>query len=316
MDARLVTYLREVEAQIEGLRAELRARYGWTHIALELELDVARGVLVVEAELAVAKLAEPVRATLEAMLFEGLTLELHPRVLEVQSWYGVPRAGLELWAEHPSRSTRNLATELEASDGPVGHLAHDGPGMLLRTRDGTVGWATGILGPQTEARPLTGPRPPTAPSLEPARAPGEQICAAARDYLGTPYLLGGASRNHIDCSALVQRAYLRGVELLVPRNSRDQLAVAGGGSLRGTTEGAPGDLLFIRSRRMQRIHVGILAGEGRILHASRTHAAVIEQPAVEFQLDAEWIRHVGRAQLCAWGQTQVGRESVELPAPT
>lgn len=312
MDARLVTYLREVEAQIEGLRAELRARYGWTHIALELQIDGARGVLVAEAELAVAKLAEPVRATLEAMLFEGLTLELRPRVLEVQGWYGVPRAGLELWAEHPSQPERNLATELEASDGPVGHLAHDGPGMLLRARDGTVGWATGILGPQSEARPLTGPRAPAESRLEPARA-GEPICAAARDYLGTPYLLGGASRNHIDCSALVQRAYLHGVELLLPRNSRDQLAVAGGGTLRGTTEGPPGDLLFIHSRRMQRIHVGILAGEGRILHASRTHAAVIDQPTVEFQLDAEWIRHVERAHLCAWGQTQVGRKNVELP---
>jgi hypothetical protein len=309
VDERLGTYLQGIHERLAALQEDLRERYGWTWIdlslALELERESLRPLLVVRGEIAVASLATPIREVITPMLLGNMGLELRLTPLAVREWYAIPDGGLELWSEHPSRSKRSLATELEPADGPVGHLAHDGPGMLLRARDGTVGWATGLLGHPCAARPIG--------ELSLGDAPGLAICSAARRYLGTPYVLGGATAKRIDCSGLVSRAYERGVALLLPRHSHDQLAIGGRGQVCGTADGEPGDLLFIHSRRMQRLHVGIVGEAGTIIHASRSRSAVIEEPGVEFQLDAEWLRRVSLVEVLEWGRTQIGRPHIELP---
>ena len=312
MDERLAAYLSTVNERLAVLREQLRERYGWTHMNLALEVELepesSRPVLVVRGEIAVASLAKPIHAAVRPLLLDEMQLDLRVQPIAVREWYAIPAGGIELWSEHPSRQKRSLATELEPTDGPVGHLAHDGPGMLLRARDGTVGWATGLLGRVCAARPIgevSLPHP-----LD--EAPGLAICDAARAYLGTPYVLGGATAKRIDCSALVSRAYER-VGLPLPRHSHDQLAVGGGGRVCGAADGEPGDLLFIHSRKMQRLHVGIVSEVGTIIHASRSRSAVIEEPNVEFQLDAEWLLRVRLAKMIDWARTQIGRPHVELP---
>jgi hypothetical protein len=309
MDERLSVYLRSIAERIAALGDELRDRFGWTHmevtLGVELEPESLRPLLVIRGEVGVGSLAELIRSVVTPMLLDGMQLELRLQPLPVREWYAVPTGGLELWSQHPSREQRSLATELEVADGPVGHIAHDGPGMLLLARDGTLGWATGILGHACVARPIA------EPSL--SDASGLAICTAARAYLGTPYLLGGASTRRIDCSALVARAYERATGILLPRHSYDQLAVGAGGQVCGEAVGLPGDLLFILSRRMQRLHVGIVGEAGTIIHASRSRSAVIEEPSVEFQLDAEWLRRVPLVQVIEWARGQVGRLHVELP---
>lgn len=305
----LAPYLDTIRSRIAGLRSSLRARYGWTRleldVAVELEPDTLAPVLVVSGEVVVARLGRTITELLTPLLLDDMRLELRLRPLAIEQWYELPRAGLTLWAEHPSRPQRSLATELLADDGPVGHLAHDGPGMLLCARDGTMGWATGLLGSACAPRPVAAPR---TDDDGPAR-----VCAAARAYLGVPYELGGASERRIDCSALVGRACKQALDLLLPRNSHDQLAVGGGGVQQGSTEGAAGDLLFIHSRRLGRLHVGVITDGGTIVHASRSRGRVIEEPAVEFQLDATWLRRVPLAQLLEWGASQAGRNCIELP---
>jgi hypothetical protein len=69
----------------------------------------------------------------------------------------------------------------------------------------------------------------------------------------------------------------------------------------------------MRSRAMQRLHVGIVTEADTIIHASRSRAAVIEQPQVEFQLDAQWLRRASMSTLLDWGRSQAGREHLELP---
>lgn len=64
---------------------------------------------------------------------------------------------------------------------------------------------------------------------------------------------------------------------------------------------------------MQRLHVGIVSEVGTIIHASRSRSAVIEEPEVEFQLDAEWLRRVSLVQVIEWSRTQVGHAHLELP---
>src|SRR5690606_36145523 len=242
---------------------------------------------------------------LTACLSPGLQLELDLQPMPVLGWYRIASPNIELWAEHPSRGQRSLATELARDDGPIGLLAQTPPWLLVRARDGTVGWLLDPLGPAEPARSLSEPVVPDDP--------GAALCAAALAYLGVPYQLGGTSFARIDCSGLIARAYAM-LNVVLPRNSNDQLAVAGGGESIDHAEAGAGDLLFMRSRSLGRSHVGLATGRGTVIHASRSRNAVLDEPADEFERDAEWLRRVRWQTIVAWSRAQIGRPHVELPS--
>jgi len=86
----------------------------------------------------------------------------------------------------------------------------------------------------------------------------------AREYVGTPYRLGGASPSGFDCSGFVRfvfRAF--GVQL-----NRSSVTQATQGDRVAPGEIQPGDLLFFRIRGNRIGHVGIYLGGGQFIHAS------------------------------------------------
>ena len=252
--------VQEIDERLAALRDRLRERYGWTHLDVRVTLERER--LRVTGTVAVPSLAARVRELLSPYLRPDLQLELRLGPMPVLGWHSIP-ATVELWAEHPSLDRRSLATELLPDDGPLGLLAEAPPGILVRARDGTVGWLREQLGPPAPARPLTGPMVP--------EQPGATLCAAAIAYLGVPYRLGGSSFAAIDCSGLIARSYAA-LDVVLPRNSNDQRAIGGGGEPIDPdhAEIQAGDLLFMRSRSLGRSHVGLATGRGTVIHASRS----------------------------------------------
>ncbi|HNZ65130.1 MAG TPA: NlpC/P60 family protein [Smithella sp.] len=94
----------------------------------------------------------------------------------------------------------------------------------------------------------------------------ESIVTTARDFLGVPYLWGGASPDDgFDCSGLTMTVYqLNGLNL--PRNSRKQYAA---GDAVDKDELQKGDLVFFTDRGNHHVsHVGIYIGDDKFIHAS------------------------------------------------
>jgi len=99
----------------------------------------------------------------------------------------------------------------------------------------------------------------------PKRFAANRVAATAMDYLNAPYLWGGRSIMGIDCSGLVQVVYhMCGLDL--PRNAAQQALK--GEVIDFVDEVQPGDLAFFDNIAGDIIHVGIIVGPGKILHAS------------------------------------------------
>lgn len=105
----------------------------------------------------------------------------------------------------------------------------------------------------------------TEPAAAASSALGEQLVALAKQYLGTPYVLGGNGPSSFDCSGFTKYIYAQfGYSL--NRTATDQLQ---NGVSISRDELQPGDLVFFRYRTSKPVsHVGIYIGNGEFIHAS------------------------------------------------
>ena len=112
----------------------------------------------------------------------------------------------------------------------------------------------------------TGVVAPTNLPNPPASTLGGQAVQLAEQYLGVPYVWGGASPSGFDCSGLTMYVYGQlGVSL--PHNAAAQYAVLPHVS---ESDLEPGDLVFFDGLG----HVGIYIGGGEMIHAPHTGTVV------------------------------------------
>jgi len=97
------------------------------------------------------------------------------------------------------------------------------------------------------------------------RPSAQYVIDLACSFVGTPYMWGGNSVKHFDCSGLVKLCFFMD-GLILPRNASQQIKC---GMPVAPGEWQPGDLLFFGRKDPLRVtHVAIYIGEGKIVHSS------------------------------------------------
>jgi peptidoglycan DL-endopeptidase CwlO len=122
-----------------------------------------------------------------------------------------------------------------------------------------------IAAPQPLIPELSGGSAPAAPpsalpSAPPAKYGG--VVGIAMQYLGTPYVYGGASPSGFDCSGFVMYVYAQ-VCVSLPHNAAAQY---GYGTPVDRSQLQPGDLVFFNGLG----HNGIYIGGGSFIHSPHT----------------------------------------------
>lgn len=129
------------------------------------------------------------------------------------------------------------------------------------------------------------PRPAPQPSPQPApsssggggQVTGLQVANQARSWLGVPYRYGGSTRQGVDCSGLTYAVY-RSLGITLPRVASAQFHQGPGTKVPATSR-QRGFLIFGNTGNQTGIqHVGILMGNGRMIHAPYPGTVVREEP--------------------------------------
>ncbi len=102
----------------------------------------------------------------------------------------------------------------------------------------------------------------------------DSLLTVARSQIGTRYRLGAqAPGKAFDCSGLI-RYVMGALSFSLPRTAHEQ-SKFGREVARDTANLRPGDLLTFGTKR-HITHIGIYAGDGKVIHASTSQRRVIE----------------------------------------
>jgi cell wall-associated NlpC family hydrolase len=110
------------------------------------------------------------------------------------------------------------------------------------------------------AAPTVAEAPAALPSAPPSRYGG--VVGIAMQYLGTPYVYGGASPSGFDCSGFIMYVFSQ-IGVSLPHNAAAQY---GYGTPVDRSQLQPGDLVFFNGLG----HAGIYVGGGSFIHSPHT----------------------------------------------
>lgn len=121
---------------------------------------------------------------------------------------------------------------------------------------------------------------PPAPAPQASGGAGQvtglQVANQARTWLGVPYRFGGTTRQGVDCSGFTFALY-RTLGINIPRVAANQFH-EGPGFKVATTNRQRGFLIFGNTGNQSGIqHVGVLMGNGRMIHAPFPGTVVREE---------------------------------------
>jgi murein DD-endopeptidase / murein LD-carboxypeptidase len=92
------------------------------------------------------------------------------------------------------------------------------------------------------------------------------------DWIGTPYRLGGDSKNGVDCSKFAFQLYDKVFNTVIGNNSRNIFSMVNPIDKEELQEG---DLVFFKIKSRSISHVGVYIGDNKFAHASSSRGVMI-----------------------------------------
>jgi cell wall-associated NlpC family hydrolase len=124
-----------------------------------------------------------------------------------------------------------------------------------------------IEAPTSPAEASVAPAPADTPALSGSNARGNDVAAFAMQFVGAPYVWGGADPNGFDCSGFTQYVY-RQFGLDLPHIAADQYSEQYGTLITDPNALQPGDLVFFANTYEPGItHIGIYIANGDVVQA-------------------------------------------------
>ena len=118
----------------------------------------------------------------------------------------------------------------------------------------------------------TQPKAQASVKAAPANPAASAWRMEANKWLGTPYRLGGQTRNGMDCSGFAGVVYRNVANVNLPRTTTAQYQASRPIS---SQQVRPGDLLFFNTSGKGVSHVGISLGGDQFVHASTSRGVII-----------------------------------------
>jgi cell wall-associated NlpC family hydrolase len=120
--------------------------------------------------------------------------------------------------------------------------------------------------------------------LSGAEAAEARIRKVAEPWMGTPYELGGESKDGVDCSALVRALYDDAFNRDLPRTTGQQVELGSGVP---QSDMRAGDLVFFRTADQQK-HVGVYLDDRKFVHASSSSGVTISPLRYDYWQSNYW----------------------------
>ena len=111
----------------------------------------------------------------------------------------------------------------------------------------------------------------SAPAADGSR--GAQVASIAARYIGTPYVVGGASPSGFYCSGLVTYVYAQVGVTSLPRSS-SEMRTSSATTVVSRAEAQPGDLIWSPG------HISIYIGNGQQIEATRPGGWTVRQSSL------------------------------------
>lgn len=105
------------------------------------------------------------------------------------------------------------------------------------------------------------------------KIPKTELTEYCKDWIGTPHVMGGMTKQGVDCSGFVDNVYMDVYGISLPRNSQDIEKVVE--PIDDKTQLKEGDLVFFNGKEGKVNHVGIYIKEDNFIHASSSKGVMV-----------------------------------------